>query len=206
MKPFSTRCSTAARLRLGVLALALFGLPACGDDPFALRWRGNPQEVVLHSLARPELNTFSAYSLIDRIPLRVEAPNATGRWDLALDTRGGQLVFVPPGALDVFPPSGGPAPRILRIEGVTFEELTEAPGDTTLYSVDEPVPVATGSSYVIRTRQSRDRFGQLCVFYAKLEPLEVDPSLGTVRFVFDRNPICRDRSLVPDEPPEDSSS
>ena len=56
-----------------------------------------------------------------------------------------------------------------------------------------------GSVYVFRTREDLDRFGRRCLFYGKLELMEIDREQETVRFLFDRNPICDDRDLVPDE-------
>lgn len=177
-----------------LLLAALPAAVACGDDPFALNWAAQPQTVVLHSLARPELNTYSAYNFNDRVPVRVDAPATSGGWDLALDTRNGDLVFIPPGALGIIDEA-----RVLRMPNSTFDEVTVAPGDTTLYSAEEPVPVELGSVYVFRTREDLDRFGRRCLFYGKLELMEIDREQETVRFLFDRNPICDDRDLVPDE-------
>lgn len=177
-----------------LLLAALPATVACGDDPFALNWTADPDTAVLHSLARPELNTFSAYDFNDRVPVRVDAAATSGGWDLALDTRQGQLVFIPPGALGIIDEA-----RVLRLPNMSFEDVTEAPGDTTLYSAEEPVPVELGSVYVFRTREDRDRFGRRCLFYGKLEPTAIDEEQETVRFLFDRNPICDDRDLVADE-------
>ena len=75
--------------------------------------------------------------------------------------------------------------------------VVEAPADTTLYTATSPVPVELGNVYVLRTRQGYGSFGQVCVYYAKLEPLEIDPVGGTLRFVFDSSPVCNDRKLIP---------
>ena len=77
------------------------GLAACGDDPFIFPWLPAPDTVLLYSLARPELNLEAAYNFNDRVRVRVEAATATGTWDVAVDTRGGQIVFLPPGALGI---------------------------------------------------------------------------------------------------------
>ncbi|NIT86093.1 MAG: hypothetical protein GWN82_04050, partial [Gemmatimonadetes bacterium] len=47
--------------------------------------------VLLYSLARPELNLVSAYNFLQGAPIQVEEPNATGVWDVAVDTRGGAI-------------------------------------------------------------------------------------------------------------------
>jgi hypothetical protein len=175
------------------VALLLGGvLSACGDDPFQVDWTVNPDTVLLYSLERPELNLPSAFNFDRRTTIRVEAPTATGAWDLAVDTREGSLVFLPPGALGIESEAA-----IVPLAGIDFDELTEAPADTAVYVRDEAVPVETGTVYVVRTNRVASGFGRRCVFYAKMEPLEVDGAEGSVRFVFDSSPVCNDRDLVP---------
>jgi len=188
----SLRCRARAPLALATLAWLVFGLTACGDDPFKIRWTIQPDTVLLYSLARPELNLLSGFSFINRIPVRIEAPNATGTWDVALDTRNGGLVLLPPGALGVESKA-----RIAALPGATFAEVIEAPADTMLYEADEPVQVSMGTVYVVRTNQYVGSFGTRCVNYGKLEPLAVDADLGTLSFVFDGSPVCNDRKLIP---------
>ena len=186
-----TRLRRAAVLPMGA-ALALAAVAACGDDPFAIRWDADPDTVVLFSLARPELNLVSAYNFHIRLAFRVESATATGNWDVALDTRGNELVLLPPGALGIESRAG-----IARVDGLSFAGVTEAPSDTAAYSRADPVPVSLGTIYVIRTHQGLGVFGTRCVYYAKLEPLIIDVAGGTLTFVFDENPVCNDRSLVP---------
>src|SRR5690606_36377996 len=86
--------------KIGALVAALAtGLAACGDDPFAFNWSDRPDTVVLYSMARPEMTVPSGFNFYAKQKVPVEAPNATGNWDVALDTREGDLVFLPPGAL-----------------------------------------------------------------------------------------------------------
>jgi hypothetical protein len=75
--------------------------------------------------------------------------------------------------------------------------VTEAPADTALYVSRSPVPVEKGTIYVWRSRQSYGYYGTSCVYYSKMEALDMDPVLGTLRFVFDASPVCNNRSLVP---------
>jgi hypothetical protein len=178
------------------LALAVGGLSACGEDPFAIDWVSIPDTVVLYSLARPELNLVSAFNFRGRSAVRVEAASTTpGSWDVAVDTRGGAIVLLPPAALGI----SDSRARIAPITGVPFADLLEAPADTTVYLSTEPVPATLGTVYVIRTEQSTGAFGTRCVYYAKLEPLTIDPVAGTLRFQFDVSPVCNDRRLVPPE-------
>jgi hypothetical protein len=80
---------------------------------------------------------------------------------------------------------------------MTFDEVLSAPSDSLAYTSDQPVPVALNTVYVVRTSQYTSAFGQRCSFYSKLEPLDVDPENGVVRFVVETNPICNALGLVP---------
>lgn len=173
-------------------AALLVGVAACGDDPFAFDWSDAPDTVLVYSMARPELNLVSAYNFLQGARVRVEAPAATGSWDLAVDTRDGQIVFLPPGALNVTAEAG-----IAVLEGLTLDDVTRAPADTLLYVEDEPVPVRQGEIYVIRTNRQRGSFGRTCVYYAKAEAVDIDPVGGTLTFREVTNPVCNDRDLVP---------
>jgi hypothetical protein len=172
-----------------ILASAL----ACQDDLYKIKWEENPDTAYLYSLARPELNLLSAFDFISRIPVRIESPNATGKWDMVLDTKDGALVLLPPGAVGIAGTKAGIAP----MEDLSFEEVRTAPSDTARYYVDRPVPVELGKVYVIRTRQQSGYYGQNCVYYGKFKPLEQDPVAGTFSFMFDVSPVCNDRKLYP---------
>ncbi len=182
--------------RMGrVLALVLLfpGIWACDDDPFKIRWSANPDTVLLYSLARPELNLNSGFDFVGRRAVRIEAPSAVGRWDLAVDTKDGQVVFVPPGAIGVT----GSRASLAPMGGMSFDEIRRAPRDTALYVGDRVVRVVPGELYVIRTRQQIGSWGTRCVYYGKLLPLEADPDNGTLTFVYDVSPVCNDRKLIP---------
>jgi hypothetical protein len=175
------------------LLLAAGGLLACDDDPFGLDdWIADPDTLLLYSLARPEINLPSVANLYQKFTLLVQSPGSTGSWDIALDTREDGLVFLTPLSLGITSRA-----RIAPFPGQSFDDLTEAPSDTTEYIAEDPVPVELGTSYVVRTSEYTGNFGQRCVFYSKLEPLELDHAAGTVRFVVDTNPICNERALVP---------
>jgi hypothetical protein len=179
--------------RVLALTLLLPGVWACDDDPFKIRWSANPDTVLLYSLARPELNLNSGFDFVGRTPVRIEAPSAVGKWDLAVDTKDGQVVFVPPGAIGVTSSRA----RIAPLGGMSFEDIRRAPRDTTLYIGDRVVPVVPGDLYVIRTRQQIGSWGTRCVYYGKLLPLQADPENGTLTFVYDVSPVCNDRKLIP---------
>lgn len=178
-----------------VVALPLLASTlACDDDLFRIRWEEDPDTAFLYSLARPELNLLSGFDFISRLPVKIESPNATGKWDMVLDTQGGDLVFLTPEAVGI----GGSRAGIATMEGMDFAEVRRAPADTARYVVDAPVPVEVGTVYVVRTRQQAGLYGQRCVYYGKFEPLEKDAVSGTLSFVFDVSPVCNSRKLFPD--------
>ncbi len=191
-KSLPTRARGGTPTWIAVVFLGTLALGGCGRDPFQIDWVESPDTVTLYSLARPQLNLVSGFDFYNRIAVRIEDSEATGNWDIAVDTRNGKIVLLAPGALGV-----NSKARIARIPGTTFADVVEAPADTTLYTATSPVPAELGSVYVIRTRQGYGSFGRVCVYYAKLEPLEIDPVGGTLRFVFDASPSCNDRKLIP---------
>lgn len=176
----------------GAACALLAALAACGDDPFAFQWDDTPDTVLLYSLSRPELNLASAFNFREGRPVRVESATATGNWDVAVDTRGDQLVLLPPGALGITSRA-----RVAPLGDIAFEDLTEAPEDTLAYVADEPVPVVVGHVYVVKTNQSIGNFGSRCVYHAKVEPVAADAAGGTLRLKYVTNPVCNSRDLVP---------
>ncbi len=167
-------------------------LAACGDDPFLLRWQENPQEAILFSLDRPELNNPSAFNMLSRARVVIEDPTAEGRWDFAVERRGDRMVLLPPRTLGL-----NSLAAIVPFPGMEYADVRRAPTDTLLYITDEPVPVELGTIYVIRTHQQVTSFGSVCSYYGKVQPLEVDLLAGTLRFLHDTSPDCNNRSLVP---------
>ena len=173
----------------------MLGLTACGENIFEATWTvARVDTVLVYSLARPELNLPNGYDFVNRRTMEIHDPGATGQWDLIVDTQNGELVFLPPGGLDVVSEA-----MILKLPDMNFDDVVTAPKDTTLYSRDMPVSVETSSVYVLRTHQGADRFGVPCVFWGKLQPLDVQPDVGTVRFMFDVSTLCDDRGLIPQD-------
>ena len=176
-----------------MLAALLVGLVACGDDPFSFNWSDAPDTVLLYSLARPELGLESGFSFVPPPSMTsIESPNATGTWDMAIDTQGGQLVMLPPGALGITSRA-----RIAALGSVDFDEVVEAPGDSLVYVADDPVPVTDAAVYVVRSNRSVSGFGSSCVYYAKVQPVTIDVVGGTLLFRYVASPICNSRDLIP---------
>jgi hypothetical protein len=101
-------------------------------------------------------------------------------------------VLLPPGALGVTSEA-----RIATIEGMALEDVTEAPADTAVYVGDQPVAVAPGTVYVVKTNRVPGSFGSRCVYYAKVEAVAIDVAAGTLEFRYVTNPVCNSRDLVP---------
>lgn len=179
-------------LLAGALLLALAGTSACGEDPFRLDWVENPREVTLFSLDRDERNRPTAFEMRQGQRVVLESVDAAGLWDFALDTRDGQLVFLPPRSVGVQSQAG-----MAEFPNTRFDELREAPADTAAYTTRSPVPVRMGSVYAVRTRQQAGGFGQTCIFYGKVQPLEINVEAGTLLFRFDTSPDCNNPRLVP---------
>jgi hypothetical protein len=182
------------RFLLLVLALAMAGgvLAGCGDDPFLLRWQQNPREAELFALDRPELHRPQAFDMLSGRPVIVQSPDADGNWDFALDRLNGELVLRPPRTLGIRSEAA-----IVPFPNTRFDDLREAPSDTAVYISREPVPVRAGTTYVVRTHLQIGAFGIRCFYYGKLEPLEIDPGRGVLRFLFDTSPDCNNLRLVP---------
>ena len=177
----------------GFVLLLSMNVASCSrDNPFDLKWtEANPDTALIYSLSRPEMNLPSGFDLVERTAVTIEQSEVTGTWDFLLDTRDGELVFVPPAVFGIESEA-----KMIRLPGMDFDEVLEAPSDTSSYSSDEVVPVQTNSVYVVQTHRGRNKFGMLCVFYGKLQPLELSV-VGTVTFVFDRNELCGELDLVP---------
>ena len=158
---------------------------ACDDEPLFPELDVVADTVVLYSAAREDLTGLPAafnFITLQRIP--IEVAGASGQWDVLLTESGGQLSFVPAGAI----PELNALAEIAVVEGTSFDALTRAPGGNESY-VTEAVPVRTGVVYVVRTRAAP------CTLYAKFRVLSTDPAAGTVRFDFLQNPNCGNRAL-----------
>lgn len=185
-------------LILVLAGVLLSTLAACDEDPFAITWTANEGSARLFSLDRPEVGLASGFDFLGRREVVVESPGATGSWDMAVDEVDGAVTFVTPEALGIESGAG----IAVFPDLVSLDEATEAPSDSASYAITEPVPAEVGTVYVIRTREERGRFSQLCHFYGKFQVTEVNAATGSVRFVYDLNPDCDDRSLIPDEQPD----
>jgi hypothetical protein len=176
-----------------LLLLVVPGLTACDDEIFKIIWEEAPDTVILYSLARPELNLYSGFDFLSRTGVKIESPQAVGNWDLALDTRDGDLILLPPGAMGVRDSEAA----IVPMGDMAYEDLKKAPRDTTLYISDQPVAIRVGDLYVIRSRKAPGSYGSLCSYFGKFVPLAKDLENGSLTLMFDMSPVCNDRKLIP---------
>lgn len=177
------------RLRSALAFAVLLATPACDDfsvEPLPIRL----DSFVLFSLGRLDLVRYpAAFDFFSQAPIMVEHQFATGNWDMVLMETDGEFAIAPPG---VFPPLSFMRAGVEVVEGRSFEEVKRASNDESAYIKNALVPLRENSVYIIRTRRSD--LG--CVFYAKLEPVEINAEVGSVRFDYLLNPNCGDRSLT----------
>jgi hypothetical protein len=125
----------------------------------------------------------------ERPPARPQDPIG---WDFAIRVRGGEVVLVPAAALGI----GSRAALTPPLLGQSFEQVVEAPGQTT-FRGDTAFALVVGHTYAARSREAAGGlFGGGCQQFAKLQPLEVDPALGRVRLRITTNERCSDPRLA----------
>lgn len=178
-------------LPAALLSLALL-TAGCEEDPFVVQWEESPEETLLYSLDREEMFRASAFDMLLRQEVVVEDGGSQGAWDFAVDRQGGGLVLLPPAALGILSGAG-----IAAVPGTRFQEVTEAPGDPNAYVEDVAVPLNLDTVYVIRTRQQTGTFGESCLYFGKIQALNIDLAAGILYFVHDTSPVCNDPSLIP---------
>lgn len=181
--------------RTAAAFLVALATTACQDEPdFGLdEWEAEVDTVTLYTVDRAEYQGLpSAYDIRGRRTVRVEDGSATGNWDFALTggANGQPLTLTPLGAFFRVASQAG----IATVDDRTFEELENAPADTAAYVVDTTVTAADEVVYVIRSRLSSN-----CSNFAKVDPLAIDATAGTLTFRVTANPLCNDRALVPPE-------
>jgi hypothetical protein len=105
----------------------------------------------------------------------------------------GRHVFLPRAALGI--DTANSVNPGLRPRSESFEAITTAPSDG--YATDQPIPIAAGERYVVRSRVTCNLGVPK---YAKLELLEFDDAARIVTFRVLTNDNCGFRSLEPGLP------
>jgi hypothetical protein len=163
---------------------------ACGDQLFPASIDNVEEEVILGSLTSTPLSIPSGYSIPDARAVRTEISSA---FDFAYVVNSeGQHFLVPLDALGLG--SSGFNPGLIRSE-VSFEAIEEAPVNG--YTTSDSVTVAVGDVLVARSRI-------VCSLgvpqYVKLEVLEINVDLNTIRLRTMPNVNCGFRALLPGIP------
>jgi hypothetical protein len=180
--------------KLVVLATLLL-LGAC-DDPFGpLEWDATPDTATIWSASRAELvGQPSGFDFaLSVVPVHIETAGGTDAWDVVLIDAGGRLALAPASYFTGQGKRSAIAPRA----GATLAEVRRAPSDTTDY-LRTPVPLESGTVYVVRTRVAICEGGYSTgTRYAKIRPLTIDEQAGSFTFELVRNPYCSNRNFVP---------
>lgn len=150
----------------------------------------------LWSLTDGPLTEPTAYSINSRSGVRTwEVGND---FEFAFDeTPAGEPIFLPTNVLGLLS-STSFKPGLKRPgAGVTFDEMVKAPSNG--YTVSDTIPIAVGDLFFIRTTISTCSFLGVPL-YGKLQVLEIDPVLHTVRVQVLANQNCGYRALKPGLP------
>ncbi|MGH7446212.1 MAG: hypothetical protein ACRELT_01540 [Longimicrobiales bacterium] len=182
-----------------LLPLAVLIVAAC-DDPFGPAvWDATPDTVLIFSasrgeyVGRPSAVDITVTPFVAALP--IESPAVTGNWDIVLTDDESGLALAPSSAFAGLESRA----RVGVLPGRSLDEVTEAPRDTTAFTV-EPLPLRAGDVYVVRSRRATCPGGVSAGFiYAKLRAVEINVAAGTFRFEIVRNPFCNNRSFVPPE-------
>lgn len=183
---------------MAVQVLALLGLiaatSAC-EDEFQFLPEMRPDTATVYSLALPQLNLPSAFSLgATAFGPRVFETVEAGTWDIVLDTEDGALVLLLPEDFGLITRT-----RITTLaNNPAFETVVEAPRDTALYVASGPVTLSTSEVYVVRSHEEPGLFGARCTYFTKLQPIRLDAAAGEADFNLATNVNCNDRRLVPE--------
>jgi len=152
-----------------------------------------PDSVVLYSLTSPIPNVPNALDIVSGGYVQVEMPDASGTWDVALNSDADGFTLVPSEALGI-PTYAG----IWMTERASLDDVTQAPSDSTVYVRDRPVPLVSGNAYVFRSRRTTDAYGESCVYYSKAVLAEADLAMYRVTLAVISNRNCYDRNLDPE--------
>jgi hypothetical protein len=180
-------------MRSSLCVLLVLWAAACSDStglPDATLTNVERTET-LYSLFGTPVATPSGYALDGGRRVRTDQSDA---FDFAYNVEpDGRHVFIPRAALGIDPSNTVNPGFLTRTE--SFEAIKAAPGNG--YVTDQPVPIALGERYVVRSRVT-------CAIgvpkYAKLEIVSFDTAARTVNFRILIDDNCGFRGLEPGLP------
>ncbi|GBD33438.1 MAG: hypothetical protein KatS3mg081_0374 [Gemmatimonadales bacterium] len=178
----------AAWLLLGWIVVAGCNDPFAGEATF----ENVIDTTTLYALRDTPIRLPSAYSLLDRSPIRTDTTSA---FDFAFDIdANGKFLIYPPGALGLTRDPG------VQLMDRRFEEIKSAPEEN--YITDRPIEVAANQVFIVRSRPSFN----FCLFfgqfprYGKFRVLEVNREDRSITLELLVNINCGFRSLEPGLP------
>jgi hypothetical protein len=182
------------RIRPLLQLLALSAVTACGDDDSLAEptSRNIVDTIRVGSLTDTPITTGSGFAVNSTPPVRTDQDAG---FDFAYDIEGpaetGRKVVIPRAALGITS-AGTAEPGVMRRDDA-FDAIEAAPSNG--YVTDEPVPVALGERYIVRSRVVCDIGVPV---YAKVEIIGFeDNSLVLKRL---KNVNCGYRGLEPGLP------
>lgn len=179
--------------RIFLPALLVISAAACNDTLGPTNWDATPDTVTLYSASRPELTGYhSGFDFTTPGAVTVESVGAASAFDILLTEQSGHFALAPAGALTGQSNRAG----LARVSASSLAAVAEAPKDTAAYQQLAPIQVQSGDLFVVRSRRVN------CIYttgsyYAKLQVISTDPTAGTLKFAYVRNPYCSNQSLIP---------
>jgi hypothetical protein len=179
----------AVRPALAALLLlpAAAALGACGDPFGGLDALVRTDSLEVASATGPSAKPTAIDVANNSALVRPELPGQAGQWDLQVQQAGSTFSLVP-----------NPGTTIYRGAGLlkTTRSFT-SPGSASRHSDDytrTPVPIATGETYFVQTRQANLTCGTVPK-YGVLKVLATLPDSGFVRLLVTSNQNCDDERL-----------
>jgi len=180
------------------LILSFFGLAgvACGDaNDLQDAMNANIERTdTLWALVGTPVSTPSGFSIEGSRRVRTDL---NVEFDFAYNVEtGGEHVLLPRAALGIDTANAVNPGFVLRNEGFEAIEMPPSGGFVT----DQPVPIAVGQRYVVRSRITAACSNLGVPKYAKMEILQFDDAARIVTFRILTNDNCGFRSLEPGLP------
>ncbi len=188
--------------RHAVLALLVAGVVAACDNPYAIlpaSITNRVDTVEVFAVNGTPLDKPSGYVMASRLPLRLGIDLAAYNFDFLyrIDATAGPQ-FVPYGALAPSTDNTSTSGRAGFIETATpFDAIRE--GEQVGYSVDEPVALAVGKTFYVRSGLPNGCYLGI-PYYGKMEVISFDPAARSVRFRILVDINCGYRGLEPGLP------
>lgn len=176
---------------LAIVAAALAS--GCNDNTQLYSWTDAPDTVTLASASRTELAGLgSGYDVTGRKTVIIERLGQGQAYDFAVTEQAGGFYLTPLGAIF----GTGMRAGIATTTYTALSQARSAPSDSASYAQVTSVQATPGSVYIVRSRRVSCLY-TTGSYYAKMRVIDVDPTVGTLKFELVQDPNCGDLSLVP---------